>query len=127
VAPWIIDSQGETKIIIDVFGQSYDKQSLSGQGYATPMISGMEHANKIAACPPFSPAELKTAQNGEMFGFSLCHVHGACMHIVLCGHALIFRQLLSGSGAISSISRIAIFECSNTIWLAISVFILISQ
>jgi hypothetical protein len=54
-----------------------------GQGYATPMISGTEHANELAACPPFSPAELKTAQTGETFGFGFRHVLGACMHCAL--------------------------------------------
>jgi hypothetical protein len=47
-------------IITDVFGQSYDKQSLLGRGYTTPMISGMEHANELAACPPYSAIELHT-------------------------------------------------------------------
>jgi hypothetical protein len=71
------------QVIIDVFGPSYDKQSLSGLGYATPMISGTEYANKLEACPPFLTDELKTAQTGETFGFGFRNVLGSCMHCAL--------------------------------------------
>jgi hypothetical protein len=47
------------------------------------MISGTKHANELAACPPFSAAELKNAQTGETFGFGFRHVLGACMHCAL--------------------------------------------
>ena len=67
-------------IIIDVFGPSYEKQLLSGCGYSTPMISGTEHANELAACSPYSPSELRQAQTGETFGFIFRHVLGGCMH-----------------------------------------------
>ena len=56
-----------SEILKDVFGPSYTKQSLSGHGYATPMIAGTEHANELAACSPFLPSELRQAQ----FGFAV--------------------------------------------------------
>jgi hypothetical protein len=79
----LVQTHKAKQITIDVFGQSYNRQQLSGQGHATPMISGTENANELAACPPFSPAELKTVQTGETFGFGFCHVLGACMHCAL--------------------------------------------
>jgi hypothetical protein len=33
-------------LLVDVFGPSYDKQQLSGQGYTTPMIAGTDHTNE---------------------------------------------------------------------------------
>jgi hypothetical protein len=71
------------QVILNVFGPSYDKQILSGRGYATPMISGTEHTNEWAACPLFLTDELKTAQTGETFGFGFRHVLGVCMHCAL--------------------------------------------
>jgi hypothetical protein len=70
-------------IICDVFGPSYDKQLLSGRGYSTPMLSGTDHANELAACTPFTPIELRTAQTGKTYGFVFRHVLGACMHCAL--------------------------------------------
>jgi hypothetical protein len=68
---------------MDVFGCSYDKQHLSGQGCSTPMLSRTEHANELAACNPFPPTELRIAQTGETYGFVFCHVFGGCMHCAL--------------------------------------------
>jgi hypothetical protein len=70
-------------LIIDVFGPSYEKQQLLGRGYTTPMIAGTDHANELAACITYSPAELHTAQHGETFGFNFRHVLGGCMHCAL--------------------------------------------
>jgi hypothetical protein len=68
---------------MDVFGCSYDKQPLSGQGYSTPMLSGTENANELAACTPLTPTELQIAQTGETYGFVFRHVLGGCMHYAL--------------------------------------------
>ena len=55
----------------------------SGCGYSTPMISGTEHANELAACTPYSSSELHTAQTGKTYGFVFRHVLGGCMHCAL--------------------------------------------
>ena len=47
------------------------------------MISGTEHANELAAYPPYSPSELRFAQTGETYGFVFWHVLGGCMHCAL--------------------------------------------
>jgi hypothetical protein len=49
------------EIFAEVYGRNHDLQA-GNKGYSTPMISGTEHANNLAACTPYSPAELAIAQ-----------------------------------------------------------------
>jgi hypothetical protein len=76
-------------IMSNIFGPSYNKQSLSGRGYSTPMLSGTKHANELAACTPFTPGKLKAVQTGKTYGFVFDMFLGdSC--IVRFGLALIF-------------------------------------
>jgi hypothetical protein len=47
------------------------------------MLPGTDHANDLAACTPFTPSELRTAQTGKTYGFVFWHVLGGCMHCAL--------------------------------------------